>query len=81
MKELKLKMASLQKGIMDEMKSNMDKRGFASTECNTNRITEAFASLGEMIERMGSVGTTRPSPLDTGSRNHTRTACYFCDGG
>ena len=64
MKELKLKMAAIQKDVMDDMKAEMDRRGFASTKYKMNKITEAIASLGETIGRMGSVHPTPPSPLD-----------------
>ena len=49
---------------MGDMKSEMEKRGFASTECSTHKIPEVIASLREMIERMGSVCITQTSPLD-----------------
>ena len=51
-------MTSMQKGTVDDMKSEMDRRGFTSTECNANKITESIASLGEITARMGSVCTT-----------------------
>ena len=39
----------------------MDRRGFASTECNTIKITGAIASLAARIETMGTVNRIQPT--------------------
>jgi ribonuclease PH len=46
---------------MDEMKSEMEKRGFASTECNTMKIMDAMDSLGKMIASLSAGGGKKAS--------------------
>ena len=47
---------------MKDMNKEMDRRGFASTECNTIKITAAIASLAARIETMGTVNGFQPRP-------------------
>ena len=62
MKEIKHELATLQENFMKDMNKEMDRRGFASTECNTIKITAAIASLAARIETMGTVHRTQPRP-------------------
>ena len=53
LKSMQAKLDELKDSVMDKMKCEMEKRGFASTECNTKKITNAIDGLGRMIERIG----------------------------
>ena len=62
MKEIKHELATLRDNFMKDMNKEMDRRGFASTEYNTIKITAAIASLTARIETMGTVHRTQPRP-------------------
>eukprot|EP00804_Cyclotella_cryptica_P006116 CCRYP_010731-RA/>CCRYP_010731-RA protein AED:0.60 eAED:0.41 QI:0/0/0/0.5/1/1/2/0/122 len=53
---MQAKLDALKDSVMEEMKCEMEKRGFASTECNTKKITDAIDGLGKMLERITAVG-------------------------
>lgn len=55
LRELKLKINCLKADVLTEIVGEMEKRGFASSECNTNNITDANA-FGAMIEKMTATG-------------------------
>jgi hypothetical protein len=61
LKSMQAKLDALKDSVMDEMKCEMEKRGFASTECNTKKITDAIDGLGKMIERIAAIGGTHPA--------------------
>lgn len=56
LKSMQAKLDALKDSVMEEMKCEMEKRGFASTECNTKKITDAIDGLGKMLERITAVG-------------------------
>ena len=58
---------------MKDMKEEMDRRGFASTECNKIKITAVIASLAAMIETMGTVDRTQPMPDEETMRERLAT--------
>ena len=62
MKQVKHELATLQENFMKDMNEEMDRRGFASTVCNTIKITAAIASLAARIETMGTVNRIQPRP-------------------
>ena len=78
-KELKLKMETLQKSIMDEMRSEMDSRGFASTECNTQKITDAISKLGEMIQKINTHGARNSQPEDEVVQERVAALTMICE--
>ena len=73
MKEIKLELASLRENFMKDMKEEMDRRGFASSECNTIKITSAIASLAARIETMGTVNRIQPTPDEETMRGRLAT--------
>jgi hypothetical protein len=62
MNEIKHELATLWHNFMKDINKEMDRRGFASTECNTIKIIAAIASLAARIETMGTVRRTQPRP-------------------
>jgi hypothetical protein len=51
LKSVQEKLDALKGSLMDEMKSEMEKRGFVSTKCNTMKIMDEIESLGKMHNR------------------------------
>ena len=62
---------------MKDMNKEMDRRGFASTECNTMKITAAFASLAARIETMGTVNRTQPRSGEETMQERLATFALF----
>eukprot|EP00804_Cyclotella_cryptica_P030556 CCRYP_014841-RA/>CCRYP_014841-RA protein AED:0.29 eAED:0.28 QI:0/0/0/1/1/1/2/0/385 len=52
LRELKLKIDSLKEGVLNEIKDEMEKRGFASSEFNTHTVTSRIDAVGEMVRTM-----------------------------
>eukprot|EP00804_Cyclotella_cryptica_P010385 CCRYP_019998-RA/>CCRYP_019998-RA protein AED:0.31 eAED:0.47 QI:0/0/0/1/0/0/5/0/276 len=48
LRELKLKIDSLKEGVLNEIKDEMEKRGFALSEFNTHTVTSRIDAVGEM---------------------------------
>ncbi len=73
MKQIKHELATLRDNFMKDMNKEMDRRGFASTECNTIKITAAIASLAARIETMGTVNRFQPRPGEETMREQLAT--------
>jgi hypothetical protein len=79
LKSVQEKLDALKGSLMDEMKSEMEKRGFASTECNTMKILDAMNSLGKMIASLSAGGGKKASAEEDvdDEKNHNRHFVVF----
>lgn len=58
---MQVKLNNLKDSVMEEMRCEMEKQSFGSTECNTKKITNAIDSVGKMIEKILAIGRDNSS--------------------